>query len=73
MILEKKGLSYVREGKTEQKQESATRRPGIAAAPAVPSPMSIAQRLAEKKEQARSALTAAATPMPQRQAFAAEL
>ena len=73
VILEKKGLSYVREGKTEQKQESATRRPGIAAAPAVPSPMSIAQRLAEKKEQARSALTAAATPMPQRQAFAAEL
>lgn len=73
MILEKKGLSYVREGKTEQKQESATRRPGIAAAPAVPSPMSIAQRLAEKKEQARSTFAAASPSIPQRQALAAEL
>ena len=73
VILEKKGLSYAREDETERKQESATRRPGLAAALTVPLPMTMAQRLAEKKEQARSTFAAASPSIPQRQALAAEL
>jgi len=69
VILEKKGLSYAREDETERKQESATRRPSLAAAPTVPLPMTMAQRLAEKKEQARSAFAAASPSIPQRQAL----
>ena len=69
VILEKKGLSYAREDETERKQESATRRPSLAAAPTVPLPMTMAQRLAEKKEQARSAFATASPSIPQRQAL----
>ena len=73
MISEKKDLRYTRENETGRREKSPTERPSLAAAPAVPSPISMARRLAEKKEQARSALAAASPTMPQRQALAAEL
>jgi hypothetical protein len=72
-ISEKKDLRYGRENETGRREKSTTERPGLAAAPVVPYPISMAKRLAEKKEQARSALAAASPVMPQRQALAAEL
>ena len=72
-VSEEKGLRYTRENETDRREKRTTERPGLAAAPAVPYPISMARRLAEKKEQARSALAAASPTMPQRQALAAEL
>ena len=64
---------YAKENETGQKEDRTTMRHGLAAAPAVPYPISMAKRLAEKKEQARSALAASSPQMPQRQVLAAEL
>ncbi len=72
-VSEEKGLRFAEGNETGRREERATGRHGLAVAPQVPSPVSMARRLAEKKEQARSALAAAAPPMPQRQALAAEL
>ena len=72
-VSEEKGLRYTGENETDRREKYATERPGLAAAHAVPYPISMARRLAEKKEQARSALAAASPAMPQRQALAAEL
>ena len=72
-VLDEKGLRNARENEMGRKEERVTIRHGLAAAPAVPYPISMAKRLAEKKEQARSALAASSPPMPQRQALAAEL
>ena len=72
-VSDEKGLRNARENETGRKEDRATIRHGLAAAPAVPYPISMAKRLAEKKEQARSALAASSPPMPQRQALAAEL
>ena len=72
-VLDEKGLRNARENEMGRKEERVTIRHGLAAAPAVPYPISMAKRLAEKKEQARSALAASSPQMPQRQALAAEL
>ena len=72
-VSDEKGLRNARENETGRKEDRTTMRHGLAAAPAVPYPISMAKRLAEKKEQARSALAASSPPMPQRQVLAAEL
>ena len=72
-VLDEKGLRNARENEMGRKEERVTIRHGLAAAPAVPYPISMAKRLAEKKELARSALAASSPPMPQRQVLAAEL
>ena len=72
-VSDEKGLRNARENETGRREERSTIRHSLAAAPAVPYPISMAKRLAEKKEQARSALAASSPPMPQRQALAAEL
>ena len=72
-VLDEKGLRNARENEMERKEDRVTIRHGLATAPAVPYPISMAKRLAEKKEQARSALAASSPQMPQRQALAAEL
>ena len=72
-VSDEKGLRNARDNETGRMVDRATKRHGLAAAPAVPYPMSMANRLAEKKEQARAALVASSHPMPQRQVLAAEL
>ena len=72
-VSEEKDFRFARGSETDRNAERSTGRHGLAAASPVPSPVSMARRLAEKKEQARSALAAAAPTMPQRQALAAEL
>ena len=72
-VSDEKGLRNARENEMGRKEDRVTIRHGLAAAPAVPYPISMAKRLAEKKEQARSALAASSPPMPQRQVLAAEL
>lgn len=70
---EEKGLRFARDNETGRREERDISRYGLAAAPPAPSPISMARRLAEKKEQARSTLAAAAPPMLRKQTLAAEL